>query len=324
MIGLLPLVMAATAHGQAGDYRMPRTIDGQPDLQGVWANNTMTPVERPEMFGDRDRLTDEEMDFLRRRMAEIAEEGGDALFGSGTFNAAFAGEVTSYDPTTGNYDQSWLVDREVHNRTSQIIDPPNGRYPPRTGESIAIARQRAERVSNNDIASWTDMSVDDRCINYGAPYLNTGYNSYWQIVQSRDHVVIVQEMIHDARIIPLLESPLLSDNIRLWHGDPRGYWDGDTLVIETANFAEKSHDGPNTAAKRNIERITRISDSQLLYQFTSDDPGTFTAPYTIELLLDHSADQIYEYACHEGNYAMENILRGARELERLAGEDAAF
>ena len=315
------LALLATPVIQAQGYETPRTIDGQPDLQGVWANNTMTPVERPEMFGERAYLTDEEMDFLRQRMAEIAAEDGDALFGSGTFNAAFAGEVTSYDPSTGNYDQSWLVDREVHNRTSQIIDPPNGRYPPRTEASIALARERAERVRNDDIASWLDMSVDDRCINYGAPYLNTGYNSYWQIVQSSDHVVIVQEMIHDARIIPLTEKPLLDDDIRLWHGDPRGYWDGDTLVIETGNFSEKSHDGPNTAAKRNIERITRISDTQLLYQLTSDDPGTFTAPYTIELLLDHSPDPIYEYACHEGNYAMENILRGARELERLAREE---
>lgn len=319
---LLGLVAAAAVQAQdGGDYEIPRTIDGQPDLQGVWANNTMTPVERPEMFGEREYLTDEEMAFLRQRMREIADQDGDALFGSGTFNAAFSGEVTSYDPSTGNYDQSWLVEREVHNRTSQIVDPPNGRYPPRTEESIALARERAERVRNNDIASWLDMSVDDRCINYGAPYLNTGYNSYWQIVQSQDHVVIVQEMIHDARIIPLTEKPLLDDSIRLWHGDPRGYWDGDTLVVETGNFSEKSHDGPNTAAKRNIERFTRIGDTQLLYQFTSDDPGTFAAPYTLELLLEYSPDPIYEYACHEGNYAMENILRGARELERLAAEE---
>ncbi len=319
---LLALMAGQALYGQeVADYEIPRTVDGQPDLQGVWSNNTMTPVERPEMFGEREYLTDEEMAFLRQRMQEIADQDGDALFGSGTFDAAFSGDVTSYDPSTGNYDQSWLVEREVHNRTSQIIDPPDGRYPPRTEESIALARERAERVRNNEIASWLDMSVDDRCINYGAPYLNTGYNSYWQIVQSEDHVVIVQEMIHDARIIPLTEMPLLNGRIRLWHGDPRGYWDGDTLVVESGNFSDKSHDGPNTAAKRNIERFTRIDDTQLLYQLTSDDPGTFTAPYTLELMLEYSPDPIYEYACHEGNYAMENILRGARELERLAAED---
>ncbi|MDE0507178.1 MAG: hypothetical protein OXI17_00910, partial [Gammaproteobacteria bacterium] len=157
---LLGLVSAAAVQAQdGGDYEVPRTIDGQPDLQGVWANNTMTPVERPEMFGDREYLSDEEIAFLRQRMREIADQDGDALFGSGTFNAAFSGDVTSYDPTTGNYDQSWLVERDVHNRTSQIVDPPDGRYPPRTEESIALARERAERVRNNEIASWLDMSV---------------------------------------------------------------------------------------------------------------------------------------------------------------------
>ncbi len=297
---------------------MPRTIDGQPDLQGVWANNTLTPIERPDMFEDREFLTDEEMAFLRQRVSEITAGDGDALFGDGAFVAAISGEVRSYDPTTGNYDQSWLVERNVHNRTSQITDPPNGKYPPRSELGEANARAAAARRGQLP-DSWLDLSVDDRCISYSAPYLNAGYNSYWQIVQSADHVVIVQEMMHDARIVPLTDMPHAPDSIKLWHGDSRGYWDGDTLVVETRNYSDKSSFSHNRA-RLNVERFTRISETELQYQITSDQPDTFSAPFTREIIFDYSEQPIYEYACHEGNYALPNILRGARTQERLQAE----
>ncbi len=261
-------------------------------------------------------MTDEELAFLAQRMQEITEGDGDALFGDGAFNAAFSGTVESYDPSTGNYDQSWLVPRKIHNRTSQIIDPPDGRYPPRTEESIAMARERRARIEENGITSWLDLTSDDRCISYGAPYLNAGYNSYWQIVQSKDHIVIYQEMMHDARIVSLTDQPHIDEKVTLWHGDSRGYWDGDTLVVETTNFSEESGSGPRTVDKINVERFTRISDSQILYQFKSNDPGTFTASYTREIIFDKSTDPIYEYACHEGNYSLPAILRGAAATER--------
>jgi hypothetical protein len=168
-------------------------------------------------------------------------------------------------------------------------------------------------------ASWLDLSVDDRCISYGAPYLNAGYNSYWQIVQSKDHVVIVQEMMHDARVIPLAGTSHVDANIGLWHGDSRGYWDGDTLVVETSNFSGKSTFEHNRS-RVNVERFTRIGDQQLRYQITVDQPDMYTAPYTREIILEHSSGPLFEYACHEGNYSMENILRGAREQERRAAE----
>ena len=139
-------------------------------------------------------------------------------------------------------------------------------------------------------------------------------------MQTRDTVAIIQEMIHDVRIIPLAAKPPIHEDIKLWHGDSRGYWDGDTLVIETRNYSDKSSTGPEVSRKVNVERLTRTNFDTIQYQFTSDDPGSFTAPYTREIILDHTSDAIYEYACHEGNYGMANILSGHRTEERLAAE----
>jgi len=312
------LLIATQSLAQSGsNYSVPRTIDGHPDFQGVWENNTITPVERPDVFGDKQFLTDDDVEFLQNRLLEINQESGDALFGEGVLEAAFSGEVKSYDPSTGNYDQQWMADRTIHRRTSQIIDPPNGKYPARTERAIAMAKAAAQYQEEHPADSYTDRSLGERCLSFGAPRLGSGYNSYWQIVQSKNTVAIVQEMAHDVRIIPLVEKPHIDADIKLWHGDSRGYWDGDTLVIETTNYSDKSGSGPDTSRKVNVERLTRISDSAIQYQFTSHDPGTFTAPYTREIILDYTEDDIYEYACHEGNYGMYNILSGHRAEERL-------
>lgn len=302
---------------ESTSYTVPRTIDGHPNLQGVWENNSITPVERPDVFGDKEFLTDEDVEFFQRGLQAINEQGGDALFGEGVLEAVFTGEVKSYDPSTGNYDSQWMVDRKIHRRTSQIIDPPNGKYPPRTERAIAMAKADAEYFALHPADSYTDRPLGERCLSFGAPRLGAGYNSYWQIVQTKDTVAIIQEMAHDVRIIPLVEKPPINENIKLWHGDSRGYWDGDTLVVETTNYSDKSASGPDVSKKVNVERLTRISDSEIQYQFTSHDPGTFTAPYTREIILDFTEDAIYEYACHEGNYGMENILSGHRAEERL-------
>jgi len=313
------VLLSGLALAQSDDaWEVGRTIDGHPDLQGVWENNTITPVERPAVFGDKELLTDEDIEFLQQRMGEIMAEGGDALFGEGVLAAAFSGEINSYDPTTGNYDSQWMVDRTIHRRTSQIIDPPNGQYPPRTEQAIAAARDLAQHRQDHPADSYTDRSLGERCLSFGAPRLGSGYNSYWQIVQTRDTVAIIQEMAHDVRIVPLVPRPHIDEDIKLWHGDSRGYWDGDTLVIETTNYSDKSSTSPQTSHKVNTERLTRISDDAIQYQFTSDDPGTYTSPYTREIILDYTTDDIYEYACHEGNYGMTNILSGHRMEERLA------
>ena len=317
MLILLAMPLAASAQS---DYEVPRTIDGHPDFQGVWENNTLTPVERPEAYADREFFTDEEIAFLQQRALDVNASGADALFGDGFFGAAVSGEINSYDPTTGNYDSQWIVDRIVHRRTSQIIDPPNGRYPPRTEAAIAASHELAERRRLHPADSWTDRPLGERCLSFGAPRLGSGYNSYIQIVQTRDTVAIIQEMAHDVRIVPIVEKPHLTGKVKLWHGDSRGWWDGDTLVIETTNYSEVSSTAPGTDRKVNTERLTRIGDEQILYHFTSDDPGQFTAPYTREIMLDFTPDKIYEYACHEGNYGMYNILSGHRAEERMARE----
>ena len=321
---IFTLVTGSAACAQAG-YQVPRTSDGQPDIQGVWANNTVTPVQRPDLFEGREFLTAQEMQIISQRAGEITSETNDALFGESVLTSALSGEVKSNDPTTGNYDQFWLAERSIHNRTSQIIDPPNGKYPALTEEGIA-RRERMAQLRNNSAAagerfetldSYETLSQDDRCITNGAPYLDSGYNSYWQIVQSKEYVVIVQEMMHDARIIPLTDMPHAPDAIKLLHGDSRGYWDGDTLVVETRDYSDRSELSHNRA-EVNVERITRIGDGQLRYQLTSNDPGTYSAPYTREIIFDYSDGDIYEFACHEGNYALPNMLQGAREEERRA------
>ena len=319
---LLALLAAAAPASAQSDYEAPRTIDGYPDLQGVWENNTLTPVERPDAYADQEFFTDADIAFLRQRAREINAFGEDALFGDGVFGAVVSGEINSYDPTTGNYDSQWMVDRIVHRRTSQIVDPPNGKYPRRTEAAIAAARELAERRRLHPADSWTDRPLGERCLSFGAPRLSSGYNSYWQIVQTRDTVAIIQEMAHDVRIVPIVEQPHLTDKIKLWHGDSRGWWDGDTLVVETTNYSEASSNSPGTERKVNTERLTRISDEQILYHFTSDDPGAFAAPYTRELTLNFTEDKIYEYACHEGNYGMYNILSGHRAEERMSRDGA--
>ncbi|MEC7892888.1 MAG: hypothetical protein VX867_00400 [Pseudomonadota bacterium] len=322
LILLLFLAISGQVNGQAdSNYQAPRTPDGHPDLQGVWENNTITPVERPDVFGDKELLTDEDVTFIQQRIGEIMAAGEDALFGGGVLEAVFSGEINSYDPTTGNYDSQWMAERTVHRRTSQITDPPNGKYPPRTEAAVAAARDLREWRASHPADSWTDRPLGERCLSFGAPRLGSGYNSYWQIVQSRDTVVIYQEMAHDARIIPIIEQPHAPASVKLWHGDSRGWWEGDTLVIETTNYSDASGSSPQTDRKVNVERITRISDNALQYQLTSSDPGQFTSPYTREIIFDHTPDKIYEYACHEGNYGMYNILSGHRAEERMAAQN---
>ena len=313
----------ATVQGQDSDYEIPRTVDGHPDLQGVWENNTITPVERPDVFGDKEFLTDEDIDFLRAGLNTIESSGEDALFGEGVIQAIFEGEINSYDPSTGNYDSQWMAPRTIHRRTSQIIDPPNGKFPPRTEEAIAAARDLAEHRRLHPADTWEDRPLGERCLSFGAPRLSAGYNSYWQIVQSKNTVAIIQEMAHDVRIIPLVEKPHVDESVKLWHGDSRGWWEGDTLVVETTNYSEASSTSPRTVEKVNIERLTRIGNSALQYRFTSNDPGNYSAPYTREIVFDKTPDKIYEYACHEGNYGMEYILSGHRAEERLAAEGGA-
>lgn len=316
----LALMLSAPLISAQNDYVAPRTLNGQPDLQGVWANNSTTPLQRPEFFADRATLTEDEYQRLLARAAEIESGGGDALFGDGFLNAVITGEVESYDPSTGNYDQSWMSSRNVERRTSLIVDPPNGRLPamlPQVRERMnAEARIRRENPSD----SYTSRPLQERCITYGMPYMLAGYNSYYQIVQSATHVAIIQEMIHDVRLIPLDAGDHIDADIRLWHGDSRGHFEGDTLVIETRNFSDESVFMGARGNRLFTERFTRTADDVLRYEFTIEDEQTWERPWTAVINYTQSKDPIYEYACHEGNYALEGILSGARAEERRAAE----
>ena len=316
LLSICTLLLGFSVTAQEREFQLSYTIDGHPDLQGVWANNSITPLERAEGFENRELLNEEEFARLRAGVAEISQGGGDAQFGDGFFNALVTGTVESYDPSTGNYDQTWMSDRNLENRTSLIIDPPNGRLPAYTATAQVRVDARIEWIEQHPADSWTDRPLQERCITYGMPYLLAGYNSYYQIVQSRDHVAIIQEMIHDVRVIPLVDKPHVDARVRLWHGDSRGYWDGETLVIETKNFSDASELLGSGGNRFFTEKFTRTAVDNLQYEFTIEDTETWATPWTAIINYSGSPDPIFEYACHEGNYGLFGILSGHRAQER--------
>ena len=247
---------------------------------------------------------------------------GDAAFGDGVFQAALADpdEYTSTDGGTGNYNGFWVVERDFDHRTSLVVHPPNGRIPLRDETVAARAALNPDR--NRNPADPVDAGLTVRCISFGAPYLFAGYNSYHQIIQTETHVVIIQEMIHDARIIPLTDRPHIDDDIRQWHGDSRGHWEGDTLVVETTNYrtseglAPVFFTGGGTERRRIVERFTRIGSDALRWGVTFEDSNTWTQPWTAEMVLSRTDDAVFEYACHEGNIGLHGILAGTRVLEQ--------
>ena len=320
LIGLAAGPAAAQASGDG--WTVSRTPDGQPDLGGVWANNSVTPLERPDEWAGKTTLTDEDLAELEAAAAEVTASGLDAQFGDQLVAAALAGisDAHSYD-TTGNYNQFWLADRSFdHDRTSLVIDPADGKIPPRTADAERTGRGVPGPIIAPKADSWADRPLSERCLTFGVPNLLAGYNSYYQIVQNRDHVVILTEMIHDARVIPLDGPPHVSDEIRQLHGDSRGHWEGDTLVVETTNYSDLGVFWSAAGGFRLTERFTRVGPDTLHYEITFDDQTTWTRPWTILIPLQHSADPMFEYACHEGNIGMEGILSGYRAQERAATE----
>ena len=312
------LLVPASVAGQSADdgWTLPRTPDGHPDLGGVWANNSATPLERPEAWAGKERLTDEELAALLVA-SDDAVGDGDALFGDQLVLAAIAGiEATSYDPTPGNYNQFWIAERDFDNRTSLVIDPPDGRIPDLTPEAQERRRHGVARRDEHPADTYTDRPLQERCVSYGVPRLGAGYNSYYQVFQSADHVVFLNEMIHDARVIPIDGQPHLADRVRQLHGDSRGHWDGDTLVIETTNYSSQARFRGASDNLHMVERLTRVGPRTLDYEVTITDPTTWTRPWTVMIPLMGSDDAIFEYACHEGNIGMEGILAGHRAEER--------
>jgi len=313
-------VNAKPAKTATGTWTPPRTVDGQPDLQGVWANNNATPLERPKELAGRAFLTEQEVAALKKKAGELFNGQSDAAFGDQIFLSVLANVqgaksgFTSTDGQTGDYSSVWLVERDWDNRTSLINDPPDGRLPAMTKQ--AQEKQLAATAARNRRAAGPeDRSLSERCITFGSPRLAAGYNSYFQILQSAKTVVIVMETIHDARVIPLDGRPHLPSNVQTWLGDSRGRWEGDTLVVDTTNYRPGVFMNVSTDKLHVVERFTRTTADTLAWEITIDDSGAWTKPWTAMIPLHYSRDAIFEYACHEGNYGLEGILEGARAEE---------
>jgi hypothetical protein len=311
-------------------WTVSQTPDGQPNLQGVWRNNSVTPLERPEEWAGKETLTDAELARLQEGVAKVIANGGDAVFGDGLIRAAIneVEKPTSGDGQTGNYNHFWLVDRDWDNRTSQTISPKNGRRPALTAAAQARRNAGREAAESSEggprgrADSHEDRPLGERCVHFAQPRLGAAYNSYIQIVQSKDYVVIYQEMAHDSRIVPLDGRPHLPSSVRQWGGSSRGRFEGNSLVVETRNYSPKAPFGGMTANGRVIERFTRTAPDVLEYEVTLEDPDTWVEPWVRMIRLRASEEPVYEYACHEGNYAMEGILAGFRAEEREAAEAA--
>ena len=314
-------VAAQPASGQAGAWTAPRTPDGHPDLQGVWANNNVTPLERPEVLGDRATLTPEELAALQARAGELfSSESGDAAFGDSVFSTVLAEAQTfsSRETATGNYNQFWMVDRDWDLRTSLVTDPRNGRLPAVTAAADAVRATRAA-ARNRHARGPEDRSLGERCISWGVPRLGAGYNSYTQVFQSAGHVVLYMEM-GGSRVIPLDAGPHVDEGIRQMHGDSRGHFEGDTLVIDTTNYSMTGSFMESSDGLHLVERLTLVAEDALQYEVTITDPKTWDAPWSAMVPLKRSTDPVFEYACHEGNIGMEGIMSGARALEKAEAD----
>ena len=297
------ILLAGNVVSQTDSAYSELTPWGDPDISGMWSYASLTPLQRPESLGDKEFYTPEEAaQIFTNTQQDAPDRPGDV----------------------GSYNYQWFDRGEISAdfRTSLIVDPPNGRLPV-TEATIASQRERAEYLRDHSADSWLDRTNWDRCLTYhGVPPVSSGYNNSYHIVQNENFVAIHVEMIHDVRIIPIDDRPQLHDNIRQWNGDSRGYWDGDTLVVRTANFSDKTrHRFPSSRNTVAVERFRRVDEDMIDYSFTIEDPTVYTQPWTAIRPMPRLPNyKQYEYACHEGNYAMTYILRGARAEEARALE----
>ncbi len=296
-----------TAAADAGTF--PMTAWGDPDLQGQWNSQTSTPLQRP-------------LEGPLARLGTLTAEEAETL--EATNRANF--DLPPREGSVGNYNAFWRDVGKALTRTSLIIDPTEGRIPPLSREGQArMTAERAERSTrgpSNSPDTYEDLTPWTRCISRGWNGIGSWYSSNYQIFQSPEYVVVFQELIHEARIIPLDGRPHLPNTITQWMGDSRGHWEGSTLVVETMNFDPKTSYQGSRDTLHLIERYTRVDENTIDYQFTVDDPQTFTRPWTVSRPMTQITDHvsIFEYACHEGNYAMEGILAGARAEEKAAAQ----
>jgi hypothetical protein len=306
---------------QAPDAWTPALgADGHPDLQGVWLNNSATPLERPKALEGRQFLTDAEVAELRRR-ADRLFKGTNADFAAGdaVFLAALA-DVDRFKSSTATGSTFEMIEREFDNRTSLIVDPPDGRIPALTQEAQE-RKAAADAIRRRPPEGPEELNHVERCLTYGVPRLsgnNTGAGplGYYQIVQTPSYLVLLLEAVHEARVITLDGRPHLPSGVRQWQGDSRGRWEGKTLVVDTTNFSERNNFMGSSDHLHLVERFTRVTLERIDYAITIDDPTTWTKPWTAVIRLKRRADRLFEYACHEGNY---EVLRGMFAAARASG-----
>jgi hypothetical protein len=308
----------ATAPSGGKAWTPPHTPDGQPDLQGVWTNNTLTPLTRPKRLAGKEFYTEAELTDLvqkeRARVSRNQEEGPPTEPGTA--------DDVHYDFSQFGLDRG--QNKLAWNRRTSIIVGPEGTIPPLTPEARKRVAERAAKAEGHDFDGPENQPLGARCLarpNVGPPLLPSAYNSNLQIVQGPGYVAIETEMIHNVRIIPTDRRPHLAKNILQWMGDSVGHWEGNTLVVDTTNFTDLSpfEDAQNVHV---VERLTRVDADTILYQFTVEDPGMWTKPWSGELPITRIDGQIYEYACHEANYGLANTLSGARKAEEEAAKKA--
>ena len=302
----------------------PRGPDWHQDLSGVWAHNAATPLQRPTELAGRAELTDDEVRAMTQKAQELFGGDGDAAFGDSIYTAVLQNILgkekgfTSRDAATGDYNSFWIVDRWFEKRTSLLTDPSDGRLPAQT--EAARQRQAANAAARrgHQFDGPEDIALGERCSTGSVPMMGAGYNNYYQIVQNPTYVGVNMEMRHDTRNIPITTREHLPKSVRLWLGDSIGRWEGDTFVVDTTNFRDDSPvgNGGATPTTHIVERFSRVAANQLKYEVTVDDPATWTRPWTAVEYMRLSKDQIYEYACHEGNKAMSGTLHGERVKEQ--------
>ena len=301
-------VAAKTASSTATTWTPPRTLDGQPDLQGVWTNVTLTPLERPPELAGKAVLTRQEAtDYVNGLLHRVNSDRRDG---------------NAQTDVSRSYNEFW---RDRGNnlvadlRSSLIVDPSDGKIPALTPEAQKRADEAREWMQLHATDGPEGRSLGERCLSWttaGPPMLPGPYNSDMQIIQGPGYVAILNEMIHDVRMIPLNGQPHVPSQIREWMGDPRGHWEGNTLVVDTTNFSSEYSFGGSDQNMHLTERFTRVSPDVFQYEFTVDDPTAFTKPWTARIPFNKTSERVYEYACHEGNYALTDILAGARAAER--------
>lgn len=305
---------------QTPRWTAPRTPDGQPDLQGVWISISATPLERPKGLEHKPLLTDEEVAELRKRAARIFKTGNsDFAAGDNVFLAAF-NNVDQFKSPTATHGADEMIEREFDNRTSLVVDPPDGRIPALTPE--AQQRQAAAATATQYPTRVQDVNNAHRCISWSVPRLGGRYGAgdlaYYRIFQNAGYVVIYLETGHEARIIPLDGRPHLPRGMQQWNGDARGRWEGNTLVVDTTNFSSKSNFMTAAEGLHVVERFTRIAPDRITYEIRVDDPTTWTRSWSAEMPLRRSRERLFESACHEGNYEIMSGMLSAARVKALA------